>query len=186
MKSLVKGYVKELMGLLERLDEQQVESAVNRIEAAYRDKKCIFVLGNGGSAATAAHFAADFGKNAVKSDENRPKVISLCDNVPYITAYGNDMGYENIFAEQLKNLLTEGDLVIAISASGNSPNVIKAAEYAKSKGTGIIALTGFDGGKLKEYADIHINVASSGYEPVEDIHLVTAHIIVYCFKRIYG
>ena len=110
----------------------------------------------------------------------------MCDNNSIITAYGNDNGYESIFVEQLINLMNEGDLVFAISASRNSPNVVKAVEYAKEKKGIIVSLTGFKGGKLKLLSHYNIHVPSDDYEPIEDIHMVIGHMIVYCFKKAYG
>lgn len=179
----VKSYFKGMCELINNINPEPVAEIVEIIKSAVTSKKRIFLMGNGGSAATANHFTADFGKNAVKNDEGRPKLISLCANMSTVTAYGNDMGYENIFIEQLKNLLEPGDVVIAMSASGNSPNIIKAVRFAHEKKAVVIGLTGLQGGKLKEIADYNLNIESNSYEQIEDIHSMITHCLVYCFKQ---
>ena len=176
-------YINSLKNLIDNINPEEVQKAIDVLKEAHKDKKRIFIVGNGGSAATANHFACDFGKNAIQDDENRFKILSLSDNSSAITAYGNDNGYENVFSEQLKNLMEPGDVLFAISASGNSPNIIKAVELADKKNGVIIGLSGFTGGKLKEMAHVNINVASDQYEPIEDLHLIITHIIVSWFKK---
>ena len=182
MKEFINDYINSINKITADLEIENISKIIEAISEAHKNKKRIFVIGNGGSAATAIHFACDLGKNAIKDDENRFKIISLCDNVSCITAYGNDIGYDSVFAEQLKNLMQPGDTIICISASGNSPNIINAVEYAKKKSAVIVSLTGFKGGKLKEISDLNINVPSDSYEKIEDIHLAITHIIVYWFK----
>jgi D-sedoheptulose 7-phosphate isomerase len=120
----------------------------------------------------------------LKSDDGRFRIISLCESAASITAYGNDVSFDSIFEEQLKNLMEAEDIVIAISASGNSPDIVRAVEYAKSKNGIIIGLTGFSGGKLKKLCDISMNSDLTSYEQIEDFHLILTHIIVYCFKAL--
>jgi D-sedoheptulose 7-phosphate isomerase len=182
MKEVINEYLESIKEIISQLDVESISRVLEAINNAYLNKKRIFVIGNGGSAATANHFACDLGKNAIKDDENRFKIISLCESTSCITAYGNDVGYENIFEEQLKNLMQNEDLLICISASGNSPNIIKAVNFAKKKKSLIIGITGFNGGRLKDISDININVPSDLYEKIEDIHLILMHIIVYWFK----
>ncbi len=177
------NYLKNLKELINNIKAEEIQKIIDVLEQAHSHKRKIFIIGNGGSAATANHFACDFGKNAIRDDENRFKLISLSDSSSAITAYGNDNGYENVFSEQLKNLMEKEDILFAISASGNSPNIIKAVEYAKKKEGIVIGLSGFNGGKLNELADVNINVASENYEPIEDIHLIITHIIVSWFKK---
>jgi len=184
MKSYVTHYLEDLKKVISDVEPEDIVKIIDTLKKANESKKQIFLIGNGGSASTANHFVCDFGKNAIKGDKGRYKIISLCDNISYITAYGNDVGYDSVFAEQLKNLMEEGDLVLAISASGNSPNIIKAVEYAKQKNGVVIGLTGGCGGKLKELSDININVPSNVIEQVEDAHLIFEHIIVYVFKQV--
>ncbi len=182
MKELIAQYLKDLGEKMDGFDCENLIKIIEALQNARIKGKNIFVMGNGGSAATANHFACDFGKNAVKRDDGRFKVISLSDNTSYITAYGNDISFDSIFEEQLKNLMEFEDVLMAISASGNSPNIIKAIQYAKSKNAVIIGLTGFDGGKLRELSDININADFKTYEQIEDFHLMLTHMIVYAFK----
>ncbi len=181
--NLIANYLTELRAALDRLDTEDLIRALSALEDAHRNGKRIFTIGNGGSAATANHFACDFGKNAIKDEENRFKIISLAEGICAITAYGNDMGYENTFVQQLKNLMDPGDILIAISASGNSPNIIRAVEYARAQKSFVIGLTGFDGGRLKGLSDINIHAATDVIEAVEDVHLIALHIIVYAAKN---
>ena len=185
MKGFIKKYLDELKRALDDLNTEELSKIIDILQKAHENKRRIFVMGNGGSAATANHFTCDFGKNAIRDDERRIKIISLSDNISYITAYGNDIGYEYVFIEQLKNLMESGDIVVAISASGNSPNIIKAVEYAKEKGGVVIGLTGGKGGKLKELADIGIVANINTYEQIEDIHMIITHIIVFLIKSHY-
>ena len=182
LKNVITNYIEDVKKFCDLLNPEDLEKVVNALLDAYKNKKQIFVAGNGGSAGTSNHFCCDFGKNAVKSETDRPKIISLSANVEVLTALGNDFSYADVFSEQLKNLMNNGDLIILISASGNSPNVVKAAELAKAKNATVISLTGFAGGKLKELADIDINIPSESYEKVEDLHMIITHIIVCCFK----
>ncbi len=184
MENLIKGYVNEVMALCAGLDGDGLSQVLKAFKEAYDANRRIFVAGNGGSAATANHFFCDFSKNAVRNNEKRAKIISLASNVEAITAIGNDIGFDDIFVEQMKNLMEEGDLVLLISASGNSPDIVRAAEYAKSKHGVIAGFTGFSGGKLKAMADISVHVASESYEQIEDIHLMLTHIIVCYFKSL--
>lgn len=184
MKEYIEKYLDGIRKQTEVMDQDTFIRIIEVLKTAREDGKQIFLMGNGGSAATANHFVCDFGKNAVKGDEGRFKIVSLCDSISYITAYGNDMGFENIFLEPLKNLVEYGDIVLAISVSGNSPDIIKAVEFAKSKGCIVIGLTGFKGGKLKEMSDININADMEAIEAVEDVHSIILHMIVYCFKQL--
>ena len=181
---IIKNYANDIKKLCDELDVQSMSIVLEKLKEAHAAGKRIFVAGNGGSAATANHFSCDFGKNAVKGDVNRVKIITLSCNVEIITALGNDISYDDTFSEQLKNLMVDGDIVLLISASGNSPNIVKAAEYAKSRGGYVIGFTGFSGGKLKELSDVCVNVEDNSYERVEDIHLVLTHIIVCYFKSL--
>ena len=169
--------------IIKGIEPDEILKIIDILDKANQTNGRVFLLGNGGSAATANHFVCDFGKNAIEGDEGRFKIISLCDNISYITAYGNDLGYESVFVEQLKNMMEPHDVVIAISASGNSPNVIKAVEYAREKNGTVIGLTGGKGGKLKALSDININVPTDTIEQIEDVHLIIEHIIVYYYKK---
>lgn len=173
----VKSYFKYLASLMDRIDANEVAKFLELIQNCRDNGKNIFFIGNGGSAATATHFANDLQIGARCTPPI--KAISLCDNQSIITAIGNDYGYEYIFTKQLEKLLQPGDAVVAISASGNSPNIVDAINYAKDKGCQIVGLSGFDGGKLKEMSDIKVHIPSNKgeYGPVEDLHMVIDHLV---------
>ncbi len=175
-----KEYFEKLRDLYDKIDYDILEKIVETIITAYKQEKTIFVCGNGGSAATASHFQVDFGFFVRYFTEKRIKIRSLTDNVPMITAVGNDNSYDDIFLEQLRDNFNEGDVLIAISASGNSKNVIKASEYANKLGGKTIALVGFEGGKLKETAQICLHTPNppKEYGPIEDLHMILDHMIV--------
>jgi D-sedoheptulose 7-phosphate isomerase len=174
-----KRYVSYLSELLQDIDFKAIEKVIEVFQNARANGKTIFFAGNGGSAATCSHFAEDLALGTFIAGKTPFKALSLTDNVAYVTAMGNDEGYENIFVGQMRNLFTTGDVLVGISASGNSPNVIKAIEYANDNGGISIGLLGFDGGKMKEICRhcIHINTMKGEYGPVEDIHLILGHII---------
>jgi len=181
LENFVKGYVEEFKGLISQFPHKEVENAISLIHKAYRANNQVFVAGNGGSASTASHIACDLGKGILSNPhdnlEKRLRVISLTDNVPIMTAYANDISYDEIFSQQLKNLLKEDDVLIAISASGNSLNVVHAAEYAKSKGAKVIGMTGFEGGKLMSLSDCKVHIPIKDYGKTEDLHLMVNHLI---------
>ncbi len=177
------AYKESLIPHIESISPQDFESCISLLLDAYKHDKQVFVAGNGGSAAAANHFVCDFGKNAVKAPLRRFRMISVSDNVEKITALGNDISFEEIFRQQLINLMNEGDLLILISASGNSPNLVKACEYAREKHAKIITLSGFGGGKIKEFADAAIPIQLTGYEQIEDIHMILLHMFVCFFKE---
>jgi len=174
----IKNYITKLQKAIDSLNIEDIRKVIDLIMEAYKSEQQIFVFGNGGSASTASHFACDLGKNTIFEGKPRMKITSLTDNVAVMTAWANDTSYENIFVEPLKSMLNPKDLVIGISASGNSPNVLKAIEYANSiEDCKTIGLTGFGGGKLAKMVDVSVIVDSNEYGPVEDIHLVLDHII---------
>ena len=169
--------------VVDTLDVAAVERAVQTIIAAYDEHRTVFICGNGGSATTATHMTADLGKNSAMPGKARLRVIGLADNMSWFSALGNDLGYENVFVEQLENFLEPGDVLIAISASGNSPNVVKAAEFARAHGGKVVGLVGFKGGKLKEIADVAVHSQIEDYGPVEDSHLMLDHIFVEALRE---
>ena len=179
---ILKTYRKELIAEIEAVQEGDFEGCIRLLLDAYRQDKQIFLAGNGGSAATANHFLCDFGKNAVRGNRRRFRVISVCDNIERITSLGNDIAYEAVFSEQLVNLMNAGDLLIVISASGSSPNILRACEYARERGARVMALAGFSGGKLKDLADAALFSAMTSYERLEDLHLMLLHLFVCYFK----
>jgi D-sedoheptulose 7-phosphate isomerase len=163
------------------------EEILNLIKNSKRNNQKIFIAGNGGSAATAAHFSCDLSLGASRNNylENfdRYQVIPLTTNMPLILALANDFGYDEIFKQQLINLAQKDDILVAISGSGNSPNIIKAVEFAKTKGIITIGLSGYDGGKLKQLADYNIHVNSHCMEVCEDIHSVISHFIAVYLRE---
>ena len=184
-----KDYIHGLKGVLDCLPLKSVEEIIQAIEQAQKEQRQVFVIGNGGSAATASHMMNDLCKGTLghKGDAPWPRlrVIALTDNVSLMTAWANDTDYDRIFSEPLKNLAQRGDLLIAISASGNSPNIIAAVEAAKHLGVKVIGLAGFGGGKLSKMADVSFVVASDEYGPVEDAHMILDHIITgYLYEKL--
>jgi D-sedoheptulose 7-phosphate isomerase len=177
------SYISELM---RRLDLPAIERVGRLLEEARDGGHTIFLIGNGGSAATASHFANDLALGPRVFGAESYRAISLADNTALMTAAGNDLGYETIFLEQLKTLLHQRDLVIAISASGNSPSVLKAVEYANELGAITIGLTGFDGGQLRHIVSEYLHVATpkGDYGPVEDLHLMLNHLITSYLVRL--
>lgn len=189
IKQLTQSYFDEIKQILDEISLQEIEKITTILYNAYRKQKHIFIMGNGGSASTASHFACDLGKGTLSPKDTKKikrfKVTSLTDNVATITAWSNDISYDQIFSEQLKNLLSPGDVVIGISASGNSPNVLKAIKFAKKTRAITVGLAGFDGGKLAKISDISLVARVNKYDIAEDIHLMLSHIITrYFLKKI--
>jgi len=177
------GYKGELVRALETIDLEKVGRAIEMLARARDEGRRIFICGNGGSASTASHFATDLVKGASFGRKTRFRVMALTDSLPTITAYSNDVGYECVFAEQMKNFAEPEDVVVAISSSGNSPNVLCALEYANSIGCRTIALTGRDGGKLAPLAQLNIQVSHPHTGRIEDLHMVIMHMIGYYFME---
>jgi D-sedoheptulose 7-phosphate isomerase len=174
-------YRTELLGVIESLDLSQVEQATAWLRQARDENRQVFTCGNGGSASTASHFVTDLVKGASYGRDRRFRIQALTDSLSTITAYANDVSFDAIFAEQLKNHAAPGDLVLCISGSGNSPNVLAAAQTARQLGCRIIALTGLDGGKLAPLADLNIAVGHPHMGRIEDAHLIVCHMIAYGF-----
>lgn len=165
------------------LDLDALEKVAKALEKAERAGRQVFVFGNGGSAATASHIATDWCKTAERKGKKLLRCLSLNDNVPFMTAIGNDLGYDEVFARQLRNFVGRGDVVVIISGSGNSPNVIKAAKYAKSRGATTIGMTGFTGGKLRRLVDICLHIDSDQYGVIEDLHMAAGSILAFYLKQ---
>lgn len=182
-KSDIKTYLELEMEVIKKLDIDAINDAMNAMIEAYEAKKKIYIFGNGGSSATASHFQNDFNKGISEYVETKFKFQCLNDNMSTIMAIANDIGFEEVFRFQLTNNLEEGDLIIAISGSGNSKNVVNAVEYAKEKGNKIIGLTGFSGGKLKELSDISLHVPINSMQITEDIHMIFDHLIMSIFYK---
>ena len=179
---LIQNYISTLQLTMDQLPQQLIAEVIDVLQQARRQGNQVFILGNGGSASTASHFACDLAKNTRQEGLPHFRVIGLTDNMAMFSALANDGGYENVFSEQLASLVRPGDIVIAISASGNSKNVINAAETAHRFEATVIGLTGFDGGRLAQLASINIQVNSNIIEHVEDIHLMLEHLIVSSIK----
>jgi len=190
MKEFGKRFTKEYLAETKRILDSIEEDLINKMDKlasilikARENKNTTFIMGNGGSASTASHFVSDLSKGTIVEGFPRFKAVALTDSVPNMLAWANDIGYEEIFVEQLKYLMEPGDVVIGISASGNSANVIKAIEYANRNGGLTIGLSGCDGGKLLKYAQENIHVPSSHMQRVEDIHLLIGHLLTSLIRE---
>ena len=177
-------YLAYLSELFSRIDAKEIAAFASALEEARRAGKTIYFIGNGGSAATSSHFANDLGKGARVKGRRPFRAVSLAGNLPLLTAIANDEGYENVFIDQIEGIIEAGDVVVGISASGNSPNVVKAIEYANSQGAVTVGLTGFSGGRLKEAAklSVHVETPKGEYGPVEDIHMILDHLVTTYLK----
>jgi D-sedoheptulose 7-phosphate isomerase len=184
-RDFAKRYLAYLTELLARIDEDVIERIIDALVAAGERGNTIYFLGNGGSAATASHFANDIGIGTRASGIRPFKAISLADNLAVITALANDEGYSNTFIRQLDGVLQPGDVVFALSVSGDSPNVLEASRYAKQHGAVTIGCTGFGGGALHRITDIHLHIPthSGEYGPVEDVFTILGHLI-YSYLRL--
>jgi D-sedoheptulose 7-phosphate isomerase len=180
----VKRYIDTLQECLARLPLQDIYDVITALRDARLGEKQVFIVGNGGSAATASHFACDLGKGTAVLGAPRFRVMALTDNTSLLSAYANDFGYEHVFAEQLVNLARKGDVVIAISGSGNSPNVLRALELARREQLTTIGFTGFDGGKMKDLVDLCVVVPSNCMEQIEDVHLILEHLVCTCLRQV--
>ncbi len=172
----ITSYLTKLQETIEKLNKDEINKFINMLLEARDNEKQIFIMGNGGSASTASHFCCDFNKGSSYGYDKRFKFICLNDNVPGMMAYANDVSYDDIFVESLKNFFYPGDYVIGISGSGNSKNVLKAIEYAKENGGVTIGLTGYDGGKLKQLCDHSVNMNVNDMQISEDLHMMMDHL----------
>ncbi len=169
------GYCAGLNRALEGVLPERFEEFVQLLESAYHEEKQVFLFGNGGSGATASHIVVDLNKGVGSGRGKRFRVMCLNDSVPTLTAYANDVSYQDVFVEPLKNFVRPGDLVIGISGSGNSPNVLKAIEYANSHGAHTVGLTGYNGGKLAGMVRTSVHVPVNDMQKAEDVHLILLH-----------
>jgi D-sedoheptulose 7-phosphate isomerase len=174
-------YFDRLKSTIDLIPVEDLNNMMNLLLNARNDGRLILIMGNGGSATTASHFTSDFNKGLSYNKSKRFKFICLNDNIPTMTAYSNDISYDDIFVETMKNFLNEGDLVIGISGSGNSKNILKAFEYANKQNAVTIALTGYDGGKLKKIAKHNVHIPINDMQISEDLHLVLDHCIMKIF-----
>jgi len=186
MRDRIETYWRELSTITTSIPYAALTRVAEMLLECQRQDRTIFVLGNGGSAATASHFACDLGKGTQTPGQRPFRVFPLTDNVPLLTAWGNDRGYERVFAEQLATLVRERDVVVIISASGNSPNVLRAAAVANERGAITVAWTGESGGQLASLADLVVRVPLSSMEQVEDAHLIIAHSLCVTLRAELG
>ena len=180
---LIDEYLNSLKEAVAEIDSNRVEQIVDALQEAQKNSRQIFLFGNGGSAVTASHFACDLAKTASVPGKPRLRAICLTDNIAVMTAIANDLSYDDIFVEQMSALWNQGDIAIGISASGNSPNVLKAIKYANDHGGKTIGFCGFGGGKLARMVDLNITFSSHDYGVVEDMHLVLNHLISQVFRQ---
>lgn len=182
-KQQIKEYISIETETLNKLDVDAINDAMNLIKDTYEGKHTIYIFGNGGSSATASHFQNDFNKGLSEYLTNKFRFHCLNDNISTMMAIANDIGFEEVFRFQLKGRLEKGDIVIAISGSGNSTNIIHAVNYAKENGNKIIGLTGYTGGKLKELSDVSLHADVMSMQVTEDIHMIFDHMIMGIFYK---
>lgn len=183
MEAFVENYIAQNLTLLKSLDAGAIARIIAEFGKARDTHKRIYAIGNGGSASTASHFVNDMGKGASIGRETRFKTIPLTDNVEWMTALSNDLCYEDVYVEQLKNFAEPGDVLLAISGSGNSENVLRAVRYANEVGCVTIGFTGFEGGKLRELVQHCVVIPSDHMGRIEDMHLILQHMICYYFME---
>ena len=184
--SFIAGYQRHLSETLGRIPLDRVAQAVEWLREARDAQKTVFLCGNGGSAATASHFVCDVLKGCSYGRTERFRILALNDNLPTLTAYSNDVSYEQVFVEPLKNFARPGDVLIALSGSGNSPNVLRAVEWANANGLRTIGLTGRDGGRLGPLVQLEIRVPDAHMGRIEDGHMIVCHMIAYYFMETEG
>jgi D-sedoheptulose 7-phosphate isomerase len=183
-KTQINDYLNMEVEVINSLDVDCINAVMNLLLETFAAEKNIYIFGNGGSSATASHYANDFNKGVSEYTEKKFNFICLNDNMPTVMAIANDIGFEEVFRFQLRGRLKPGDIVIGISGSGNSPNVINAAKYAKNMGNAVVGITGFDGGKLKKLADYSLHVPIESMQITEDIHMIFDHLIMSIFYRV--
>ncbi len=187
MKLFIEEYKTKLRKHINAIDYLDVESIVKHLDECSRNGSNVYIIGNGGSAATASHMQNDLGVCLKRRGALNLNVLSLCDNIAGLTAISNDVGYEDVFHIQIKERIRKNDVLIALSCSGTSPNIVKAVKYAREIGATIIGMTGFDGGELKKLSDInyHVQTEQGEYGVVEDVHMILDHMLYtyYCNKK---
>ncbi len=175
----IRNYINLEIEILGKLNQEEINKAMNVIERARTEGKTVYVCGNGGSASTASHLTSDFNKGVSEKLQVAHRFECLCDNVASMMAIANDISYDDIFEYPLKRRMRKGDVLIAISGSGNSENVIRAVKYAKKLGNTIIGMSGYSGGKLKELSDVKLHVPVDNMQITEDIHLIFNHLMMF-------
>jgi len=181
-----RNYVKYLEKSVDSVDISQVETFIDLLYEAYKSRKMVFVIGNGGSAANASHLAQDLAKGTRSNLEqkDRIKALSLTDNLPFVTALGNDDGYDTIFEQQLRTFASPGDILVSISGSGNSPNIIKAVEWANKNELVTVGITGFNGGKLKKLSKYSVHVPLNDMCTAESVHSIIFHYVILKIQKL--
>ena len=179
----IEAYIAEEKRVLDALDADAISAAMNALVDAGRKGKTIYVMGNGGSSATASHFICDFAKGVYMETGIPFRMICLSDNTPIASAISNDIGYEDVFKFQLQDRVEDGDLILAISGSGNSENVLRAARHGKSQGAKVIGLTGYNGGELKKLSDISLHVPVDNMQITEDLHMMLDHVMMWVLSK---
>lgn len=182
-KAAIRTYIEDEIEVLRALDVDALNDVLNLLEKTLKSENMIYIMGNGGSAATASHYQNDFNKGISEYTEKKFRFLCLNDNVPTLMAIANDIGYEEIFRFQLRGRLCPGDVVIGISGSGNSPNVLNAAEYAKRCGVTVVGITGYNGGKLRKLADFSLHAPVNSMQITEDIHMIFDHLMMSILYR---
>jgi D-sedoheptulose 7-phosphate isomerase len=184
LENEIETYFESLKKTIDSLDKSEIDNFIKILLDAYKNSKNIYIFGNGGSATTASHFACDINKGVSLGLNKRFKIIPFTDNMATVTACGNDLSYEDIFVEQLKNFLNQGDIVIGISGSGNSKNVLKAIDFANQHGNITIGITGYDGGQLRKMTKYSINANVNDMQISEDIHMILTHVTMKLLNNI--
>ena len=179
----INQYLKYEIETIQALNVEEINQALNLLREAFERESTIYIFGNGGSSATASHYQNDFNKGVSEHTEKKFNFLCLNDNLATVMAVANDIGFEEVFRFQLKGHLKSGDVVIAISGSGNSKNVINAVEYAKEQGSAIIGITGYNGGKLKPLADVSLHAPVNSMQITEDIHMIFDHLMMSVFYK---
>ena len=180
----ISAYFNKLKATIDLVSREEVNTLIGLLLDALEGGKTVFTMGNGGSAATASHYAADFNKGLSYGKARRFRFICLADNTATLTAYANDVAYEEVFVEQLRNFLEPGDLVIGISGSGNSRNVLKAVDHANGAGAITVGLTGYDGGELRRVAQHGVHIPADDMQVTEDLHMVLDHLLYAVLARV--
>jgi phosphoheptose isomerase len=182
-KAFARWYRERTLEQWRALDLNALSRVAAVVEEAQAKGRFVWVCGNGGSAAISAHVGCDFGKTAARAGAKPLKAVSLSDNAAFMTAIGNDLSFEETFSRQLENVVAAGDVVVLISGSGNSKNVLRAARLARARGAKVVGLLGFDGGKLRALCDESLLIPSDQYGVIEDMHMAVAHVLTFYFKQ---
>ena len=175
---LINDYITELKQTLDNLDRGEILKFASILDEARLNGNKVFIFGNGGSGSTASHFACDINKGVSVGLDKRHRIIALTDNIPTMLAYSNDMSYDDVFVEQLKNFIEPGDVVVGISGSGNSKNIVKAIEFANTLNNLTVGITGYGGGKLRDIATFSVNANYNDMQISEDIHMMLVHVLM--------